>query len=101
MDPRSYLRRFLKPAAKQIGIEGLTCQSLRRSFATHFQRHGQPKEAQAVLRHSDISTTLGSYTKLIPESARQALGSMFEELFVRQEKVDEERVNSENLDVNC
>ena len=101
MDPRSYLRRFLKPAAKQIGIEGLTYQSLRRSFATHFQRHGQPKEAQAVLRHSDISTTLGIYTKLIPESARQALGSMYEEMFVRQEKVAEERVNSENLDVNC
>jgi integrase len=37
MDNRSYLRRFLKPAAKKAGIEGLTYQSLRRTFATRVQ----------------------------------------------------------------
>ena len=101
MDPRSYLRRFLKPAARQIGIDGLTYQALRRSFATHFQRHGQPKEAQAVLRHSDISTTLGIYTKLIPESARQALGSMYEEMFVNKGNSPRGESELKTSAVNC
>jgi hypothetical protein len=35
-----------------------------------------------VMRHSNIATTLGIYTKLIPESARQALSSMYQEMFV-------------------
>jgi integrase len=93
MDPRSYLRRFLKPVAKRNGVEDLTYQALRRTFATHFQKHGQPKEAQAVLRHSNIATTLGIYTKLIPESARHALASMYSEMFVRKKNEDTARVN--------
>jgi integrase len=93
MDPRSYLRRFLKPVAKRNGVEDLTYQALRRTFATHFQKHGQPKEAQAVLRHSNIATTLGIYTKLIPESARHALASMYSEMFVRKDNQETGRVN--------
>jgi len=31
-----------------------------------------------MIRHCDISTTLGIYTKIIPESARQALSWMYQ-----------------------
>lgn len=87
--PRSYLRRFLKPKAKELGISGLTYQALRRTFATHFQKHGNPKDAQAVMRHADISTTLGIYTKFIPESARQSLALMFQEMFLSKSEEEE------------
>ena len=81
VDSHNYLRRFLSPLAASKGVPGVTFQALRRTFATHFQKHGKPKDAQAVMRHSNISTTMNIYTQLIPDSARQALSSMYDELF--------------------
>ena len=81
LDARTYLRRFLKPLAVKKGISGLTYQSLRRSFATHFQKYGRPKDAQSILRHSTIATTMDVYTQPIPESVREAQEAMFSALF--------------------
>jgi hypothetical protein len=48
---------------------------LRRTFATHFQRYGSPKDAQAQLRHSRLEMT-GWYMKQIPETVRAAVEKM-------------------------
>jgi integrase len=68
----NYLKRVLKPIAKKAGIPDLTYQALRRTFATHFQRYGSPRDAQAQLRHSKLEMT-GWYRKQIPETVRAAV----------------------------
>jgi integrase len=81
MDGRSYLRRFLKPLAKSLGIQGLTFQSLRRTFATQVHKLGTVKDAQAQLRHAHASTTLDVYTQEIPDSVRQTVEALDREFF--------------------
>lgn len=68
----NYLKRVLKPIAVKAGIPDLTDQALRRTFATHFQRYGSPKDTQAQLRHSKLEMT-GWYMKQIPETVRAAV----------------------------
>jgi integrase len=63
----NYLKRVLKPIAATAGIPDMTYRALRRTFATEFQRHGSPKDAQAQLRHSKLEMT-GWYMRDIPES---------------------------------
>jgi integrase len=71
----NYLKRVLKPIATAAGIPDFTYQALRRTFATHFQRYGSPKDAQAQLRHSKLEMT-GWYMKQIPETVRAAVEKM-------------------------
>lgn len=75
----NYLKRYLKPLAKQAGIPDMTYQALRRTCATHFQKHGRPRDIQAQLRHSKLEMT-GRYVKEIPEQVRAAVDSMDHEL---------------------
>jgi integrase len=75
----NYLKRYLKPLAKQVGIADLTYQALRRTCATHFQKHGKPRDIQAQLRHTKLEMT-GRYIKAIPEAVRAAVESMDREL---------------------
>ena len=71
----NYLKRVLKPIAATAGIPDMTYRALRRTFATEFQRHGSPKDAQAQLRHSKLEMT-GWYMRDIPESVRSAVAEM-------------------------
>ena len=71
----NYLKRVLKPIGEAAGVSDVTFQALRRTFATHFQRYGSPKDAQAQLRHSRLEMT-GWYMKQIPESVRTAVEKM-------------------------
>jgi hypothetical protein len=57
----------------------MTYRALRRTFATEFQRHGSPKDAQAQLRHSKLEMT-GWYMREIPESVRSAVAEMDAEI---------------------
>ncbi len=75
----NYLKRYLKPLAKKAGIADMTYQALRRTCATHFQKHGSPRDIQAQLRHSKLEMT-GRYVKEIPEQVRTAVESMDREL---------------------
>jgi len=75
----NYLKRYLKPLAKQAGIPDMTYQALRRTCATHFQKHGRPRDIQAQLRHSKLEMT-GRYVKEIPDQVRAAVESMDHEL---------------------
>ena len=75
----NYLKRVLKPIAANAGIPDMTYRALRRTFATEFQRHGSPKDAQAQLRHSKLEMT-GWYMREIPESVRFAVAEMDAEI---------------------
>ena len=75
----NYLKRYLKPLAKKAGIDDMTYQALRRTCATHFQKHGKPRDIQAQLRHTKLEMT-GRYIKEIPEEVRAAVDSMDREL---------------------
>jgi integrase len=75
----NYLKRVLKPIAANAGIPDMTYRALRRTFATEFQRHGSPKDAQAQLRHSKLEMT-GWYMREIPESVRAAVEQMDAEM---------------------
>lgn len=75
----NYLKRYLKPLAKSAGIPDMTYQALRRTCATHFQKHGKPRDIQAQLRHSKLEMT-GRYVKEIPDQVRAAVESMDREL---------------------
>ena len=75
----NYLKRYLKPLAKRAGILDLTYQALRRTCATHFQKHGKPRDIQAQLRHSKLEMT-GRYIKEIPAQVRAAVDRMDHEL---------------------
>jgi integrase len=75
----NYLKRHLKPLAKRAGIPDMTYQALRRTCATHFQKHGTPRDIQAQLRHSRLEMT-GRYVKEIPDQVRAAVENMDTEL---------------------
>ena len=53
---------------------------LRRSFATYFAKHGDPKELQSVMRHSDVTMSLEVHAQEIPEETFKALASFESEL---------------------
>ncbi len=76
MDPHNYLTRVLQPGAREAGIEGVTFQALRRTFATHFQRVGTVKDAQTQLRHASPLTTLKIYTQVIPDHVLAAVEAL-------------------------
>jgi integrase len=77
MRPENWLRRRIKPVAKAAGIKvPVNFQVLRRTFATNAQGLGNPKDVQAHLRHSDITTTLNEYTQTIPDSVRKLVNAV-------------------------
>ncbi len=84
----NYLKRVLKPLAVKAGVPDLTYQALRRTFATHFQRYGSPKDAQTQLRHSKLEMT-GWYMKEIPETVRTAVEKMDSDICRQEEKQPE------------
>jgi site-specific recombinase XerD len=68
ISPDNFLDRVSKPLGEKAGIANLNHQMLRRSTATHFQKHGTVKDAQTRMRHSDAQTTLKHYQKVLEES---------------------------------
>lgn len=70
----------LQPAAENIGIEGLTFQPLRRTFATHFHGIGTIKDQQSQMRHSTAQITMDVYTQTVSESLRSAMESFDQKL---------------------
>lgn len=67
---RNWLKRNLQPVGRNLGIKTpLTFQVLRRSFATHNQKH--LKNVQAHLGHESTGTTADLYVVEIPEEVRR------------------------------
>jgi integrase len=74
MRDNNILSRFLKPAARDMGLEWVNWRCLRTSHATWLKMAGADvKDAQAQLRHSKTSTTLDIYQQFVPESQRRAV----------------------------
>jgi ATP-dependent helicase/nuclease subunit A len=63
------LVRFIKPAARELGVPWVNWRALRTSHAVWLKLAGaDPKDAQGQMRHSRISTTMDIYTQFVPES---------------------------------
>jgi integrase len=82
MDSRSYLRRVLKPLAKELGVRGLTFQALRRTFATQSQTLGTVKDTQAQMRHAHPDLTADLYQQAIPENTRRMVEELEKKLLL-------------------
>ena len=81
MRPENWLRRRIKPIAYAVGISGpVNFQVLRRTFATNAQNHGNAKDVQMHLRHTDIATTLGIYIQPIDGNVRKLVNAVADEV---------------------
>jgi len=68
------LTRFIKPAARKLGLDFVNWRCLRTSHATWLKMAGADvKDAQAQLRHSRASTTLDIYQQFVPESQHRVV----------------------------
>src|SRR5579862_717072 len=77
MQDNNILVRYLKPAARKLGMPWVNWQVLRRSFATWLKINGADvKDAQALMRHSRASTTLDVYQQFVPESQRRVVDGL-------------------------
>ena len=77
MRDNNILTRFIKPAARKLGIGWVNWRCLRTSCATWLKKAGaDPKDIQGQLRHSRVSTTMDIYVQDLPESRRQAVDRM-------------------------
>jgi integrase len=77
MRDNNILTRFIKPAARKLGLGWVNWRSLRTSHATWLKLAGADvKDAQAQMRHSRSSTTLDVYQQFVPESQRRAVDKL-------------------------
>jgi len=68
------LRRHMKPALKKAGIEWHGWHALRRGLGTNLNSLGvDGKTIQAILRHSDLSTTMAFYVRPVPAESKAAM----------------------------
>jgi integrase len=68
------LTRFIKPAARTIGLPWVNWRCLRTSHAVWLKVVGADiKDAQGQMRHSRASTTLDIYQQFVPESQRRVV----------------------------
>lgn len=77
MRDNNILTRFLKPAARRIGLPFVNWWCLRTSHATWLKMAGADvKDAQAQMRHSRASTTLDIYQQFVPESQQRVVARL-------------------------
>jgi integrase len=68
------LRRDMKPALAKAGIEWHGWHALRRGLGTNLNTLGvDGRTIQAILRHSDLSTTMAFYVKPVPAESKKAM----------------------------
>jgi integrase len=68
------LARFIKPAARTMGLAWVNWRSLRTSHAVWLKLAGADiKDAQGQMRHSRASTTLDIYQQFVPESQQRVV----------------------------
>jgi integrase len=72
------LKRFIKPAAKKLGLRA-NWRCLRTSHATWLVQAGaDPKSVQGQMRHTRISTTMDIYAQIVPVAQRRAVEKLSE-----------------------
>ena len=71
------LARFIKPAARKLGLGWVNWRSLRTSHAVWLKMVGADvKDAQGQMRHSRASTTLDIYQQFVPESQQRVVNKL-------------------------
>jgi integrase len=71
------LARFIKPAARRLGLCWINWRSLRTSHAVWLKIVGaNVKDAQGQMRHSRASTTLDIYQQFVPESQQRVVNKL-------------------------
>lgn len=76
MKRESLVQYVLKPALSKLGIpdKGVGLHAFRHGLATELANASAPLPVlQQQMRHADVRTTLRVYTRVIPESQRQAM----------------------------
>jgi integrase len=77
MRDNNILVRFIKPAARDLGIPWVNWRCLRTSHATWMVEAGaNSKDVQGQMRHAKISTTMDVYAQFVPASQRDAIAKM-------------------------
>ena len=93
LDRWNLLRKHLKPAAKKLGLVGVTWHLLRHSHATMLDVVGTPiGTMQSLLGHSAPEITREIYLHAIPEEQRRAVESV--ERLVLGPKLDPSLISS-------
>ncbi|MBE6064703.1 tyrosine-type recombinase/integrase [Clostridium cochlearium] len=73
LDPKRMPRNF-KSILKKAGLKDIKFHSLRHTYATRLFEVGVPiKTVQALMGHSDITTTMNIYTHVMPEQKAKAV----------------------------
>jgi integrase len=76
------LTRYLKPAAKKIGVEGLGWHSFRHSYKSWMAAaQVNPATMKDLMRHSDIATTMDVYGKTLTPELRAGNSLIASQLF--------------------
>ena len=71
------LSRFIKPAARTMGLNWVNWRCLRTSHAVWLKLAGADvKDAQGQMRHSRASTTLDIYQQFVPESQQRVVAKL-------------------------
>jgi integrase len=71
------LSRFIKPAARKLGLPWVNWRCLRTSHAVWLKLAGADvKDAQGQMRHSRASTTLDIYQQFVPESQQKVVAKL-------------------------
>ena len=74
LDAKNLYNRELAPACDEIGQPRISWHSFRHTHATLLHENGESlKTAQALLGHSDLETTLNTYTHSVPDSQKRAV----------------------------
>jgi integrase len=77
MRDNNILKRHIKPAARKLGLDFVNWRCLRTSYATWLkQAKADVKDAQKLMRHSRVTTTLEIYQQFIPESQRKVVDQL-------------------------
>lgn len=75
-DPRNTSRQVSK-AAKRAGLVGVSLHSLRHTSASHMLSSGVPvSTVSALLGHSDINVTIGTYAHFIADERKVAADAL-------------------------
>jgi integrase len=71
LSDKNLYNRELAPACDRIGQPRISWHSFRHTHATFLHENGESlKTAQALLGHSDLETTLNTYTHTVPDSRK-------------------------------
>jgi integrase len=83
LNKENILFRVFRPVAEKLGLAALNFQTLRRTAATLAQSKGSVKDVQSMLRHRTADISANEYMQVVPESARNMVNSVYEELHAK------------------